>query len=133
MKIKYFSLKEGFKQTPEPPLNLPLIPVWFTDSGCALGFIFLSPPFSPIRFFCAIFLNLVPDFWPFFAKKIARFWGFFRKKKSSFFNLLNSRDQARGRLGQSSRPRGRNFTLNGTQGEVEVSLKKKKKKNFFFF
>ena len=35
----------------------------------ALGFIFLSPPFSPIRFFCAIFLNLEPDFWPFFAKK----------------------------------------------------------------
>ena len=43
------------------------------------------------------------------------------------------RDQARGRLGQNSRPRGRNFTLNGTQGEVGVSLKKKKKKFFFFF
>ena len=29
---------------------------------------------------------------------------------------------------------GRNFALNGTQGEVGVSLKKKKKKkNFFFF
>ena len=36
------------------------------------------------------------------------------------------RDQARGRLGRNSRPRGRNFALNGTQGEVEVSLKKKK-------
>ena len=44
------------------------------------------------------------------------------------------RDQARGRLGRNSRPRGRNFALNGTQGEVGVSLKKKKKKkNFFFF
>ena len=47
------------------------------------------------------------------------------------------RDQARGRFGRNSRPRGRNFALNGTQGEVGVSLKKKKKKkkkkNFFFF
>ena len=42
-----------------------------------------------------------------------------------------SRDQARGRLGRNSRPRGRNFALNGTLGEVGVSLKKKK--NFFFF
>ena len=41
-----------------------------------------------------------------------------------------TRDQARGRLGRNSRPRGRNFALNGTQGEVGVSLKKK---NFFFF
>ena len=40
-----------------------------------------------------------------------------------------ARDQARGRLGQNSRPRGRNFALNGTQGEVGASLKK----NFFFF
>ena len=37
------------------------------------------------------------------------------------------RDQARGRLGRNSRPRDRNFALNGTQGEVGVSLKKKKK------
>ena len=43
------------------------------------------------------------------------------------------RDQARGRLGRNSRPRGRNFALNGTQGEVGVSLKKKKKKKIFFF
>ena len=43
-----------------------------------------------------------------------------------------SRDQARGRLGRNSRPRGRNFALNGNQGEVGVSVKKKKK-NFFFF
>ena len=40
------------------------------------------------------------------------------------------RDQARGLLGRNSCPRGRNFALNGTQGEVGVSLKKK---NFFFF
>ena len=43
-------------------------------------------------------------------------------------NSLNPfiRDQARGRLGRNSRPRGQNFALNGTQGEVGVSLKKKK-------
>ena len=45
----------------------------------------------------------------------------------------NNRDQARGRLGQNSRLRGRNFALYGTQGEVGVSLKKKKKFFFFFF
>ena len=38
------------------------------------------------------------------------------------------RDQARWRLGGNGRHRGRNFALNGTQGEVGVSLKKKKKK-----
>ena len=32
-------------------------------------------------------------------------------------DLHVSRDQARGRLGQNSRPRGRNFALNGAQGE----------------
>ena len=37
------------------------------------------------------------------------------------------RDQARGRLGRNGRPGGQNFALNGTQGEVGVSLKKKKK------
>ena len=49
--------------------------------------------------------------------------------------LPGARDQARGRLGRNSRPRGRNFAPNGTQGEVGVSLKKKKKKKkkFFFF
>ena len=46
---------------------------------------------------------------------------------------LGLRDQARGRLGRNSHPRGRNFVLNGSQGEVLVSLKKKKKKKFFFF
>ena len=35
------------------------------------------------------------------------------------------RDQARGRLGRNNRPGGRNFALNGTQGEVGVSLKQK--------
>ena len=48
-------------------------------------------------------------------------------------NNTSLRDQARGRLGLNSRPRGRNSALNGTQGEVGVSLKKKKKKIFFFF
>ena len=41
-----------------------------------------------------------------------------------------ARDQARGRLGRNGHPGGQNFALNGTQGEVGVSLKKK---NFFFF
>ena len=45
---------------------------------------------------------------------------------------LGLRDQARGRLGRNSHPRGRNFARNGSQGEVVVSLKKKKK-NFFFY
>ena len=40
----------------------------------------------------------------------------------SFFTHGLVRDQARGRLGRNSRPRGRNFALNGTQGEVGVSL-----------
>ena len=43
------------------------------------------------------------------------------------------RDQARGRLGRNGHPGGRNFALNGTQGEVGVSLKKKKKKKIIFF
>ena len=46
---------------------------------------------------------------------------------------FNFRDQARGRLGRNGRPGGRNVALNGTQGEVGVSLKKKKKNFFFFF
>ena len=49
---------------------------------------------------------------------------------SSMLKKHNGRDQARGRLGRNILPRGRNFALNGTQGEVGVSLKKKK---FFFF
>ena len=49
------------------------------------------------------------------------------------FIVQHIRDQARGRLGRNGRPRGRNFALNGTQGEVGVSLKKKKKKKIFFF
>ena len=47
--------------------------------------------------------------------------------------FVTVRDQARGRLGRNGRPGGQNFALNGTQGEVGVSLKKKKKKIFFFF
>ena len=50
-----------------------------------------------------------------------------------YIQLKSNRDQARGRLGRNSRPRGRNFALNGPQGEVGVSLKKKKKFFFFFF
>ena len=46
-------------------------------------------------------------------------------------NSIFYRDQARGRLGRNGRPGGRNFALNGTKGEVGVSLKKKKK--IFFF
>ena len=42
-----------------------------------------------------------------------------------------NRDQARGRLGGNSHPRGQNVALNGTQGGG--SLPKKKKKFFFFF
>ena len=55
------------------------------------------------------------QFWPF--PKIAG------KALSFFDNAVdpNHRDQARGQLGRNSRPRGRNFALNGTQGEVEVS------------
>ena len=47
-----------------------------------------------------------------------------------FVSSSEPRDQARGRLGRNNCSRGRNFALNGTQGEVGVSLKKK---NFFFF
>ena len=47
--------------------------------------------------------------------------------------MAHNRDQARGRLGRNGSPGGRNFALNGTQGEVGVSLKKKKKNFFFFF
>ena len=50
---------------------------------------------------------------------------------TSFSSPTMFRDQARGQLGRNSCPRGRIFALNGTQGEVGVSLKKKKK--FFFF
>ena len=58
------------------------------DTGFALGFIFLSPPFSPIRFFCAIFLNLEPDFGSCVAKKGVRYGGIFRKKSSSLTPLI---------------------------------------------
>ena len=34
---------------------------------------------------------------------------------------VNDRDQARGQLGRNGHPGGRNFALNGTQGEVGVS------------
>ena len=63
--------------------------VWFADSGFALGFIFLSPPFLPIRFFCAIFSNLEQDFGHLSPKK-SQVWGHFSQKMSSVFNPLNS-------------------------------------------
>ena len=36
------------------------------------------------------------------------------------------REEARGRLGRNSRPKGQNFAPNGSQEEVRVSLKKKR-------
>ena len=48
--------------------------------GFALGFIFLSPPFSPIRFFLCHFLELRARFWPFFAQKEPGLWGAFFAK-----------------------------------------------------
>ena len=61
-----------------------------SSTGFALGFIFLSPPFSPIRFFLCHFLKLRARFLAIFRPKRARFWGIFCKKKSSVFNPLNS-------------------------------------------
>ena len=55
----------------------------------------------------------------------------YRQNLDALFLYFKNGNQARGRLGRYSSPRGRNFALNGTQGEVGVSLKKKK--NFFFF
>ena len=44
MKIKYFSFKGGRgggggvqSETPKPPLNQPLIPVWFSDFWLYMG------------------------------------------------------------------------------------------------
>ena len=51
-----------------------------SSSGFALGFIFLSPPFSPIRFFLCHFLELRARFWPIFAKKEPGLGAIFRKK-----------------------------------------------------
>ena len=48
-------------------------------SGFALGFICLSPPFSPIRFFLCHFLELRARFWPFFAQKEQGLGAFFAK------------------------------------------------------
>ena len=51
----------------------------YAQSGFALGFIFLSPPFSPIRFFLCHFLELRARFWPFFAQKEPGLGAFFAK------------------------------------------------------
>ena len=48
-------------------------------AGFALGFIFLSPPFSPIRFFLRHFLELGARFWPFFTQKEPCLGAFFAK------------------------------------------------------
>ena len=67
--------------TSEPVLlKQPVSSRGSTLPGFALGFIFLSPPFSPIRFFCAIFSNLEPDFGHFSPKKSQVCGGIFRKK-----------------------------------------------------
>ena len=61
------------------------------NSGFALGFIFLSPPFSPIRFFLCHFLKLTARFFAIFRqKKKSQVFGHYSQKKSSVFNPLNS-------------------------------------------
>ena len=50
-------------------------------TGFALRFIFLSPPFSPIRFFLCHFLKLRARFLAIFRHKIKGwFWAFLAKK-----------------------------------------------------
>ena len=62
--------------------------VQYTISGFALVFIFLSPPFLPIRFFVP-FSCLEPNFWSFFAKKKEPgFWPFFTKSLLSLTPLI---------------------------------------------
>ena len=60
-------------------------------SGIALGFIFLSPHFSVIRYFLCRFLELRARFFAIFRphpQKRARFWGIFRKKVLSLTPLI---------------------------------------------
>ena len=60
-------------------------------SEFALGFIFLLPPFSPIRFFFLChFLKLRPSFFAIFRKKKSQVFGHSSQKKSSVNNPLNS-------------------------------------------
>ena len=59
-------------------------------TGFALGFIFLSPPFSPIRFFLCHFLKLRARFLAIFLPKKSQVLGHFSQKKSSVSNPLNS-------------------------------------------
>ena len=51
----------------------------FVMAGFVLGFIFLSPPFSPIRFFLCHFLELRARFCPFIAQKEPGLGAFFAK------------------------------------------------------
>ena len=63
---------------------------------CARIYFSFATIFANLIFFCAIFLNLEPDFWPFFAPKSkARFWAFLLKRLlsltlNSFFLSLNT-------------------------------------------
>ena len=49
-------------------------------AGFALGFIFLSPPFSPIRFFLCHFLKLRARFLAIFRQKKSQALGHFSQK-----------------------------------------------------
>ena len=96
--------------------------LWYFDSSIVIQFFI---------FFTDILLKIVRPLWSNCYE-----WNISVKNINilifpNYFQIY-PRDQARERLGQNSRPRGRNFALNGTQGEVGVSLKKKKKIFFFF-
>ena len=58
--------------------------------GFALEFIFLSPPFSPIRFFLCHFLKPRARFLAIFRQKKSQVLGHFSQKESPVFNNLNS-------------------------------------------
>ena len=57
------------------------------DPGFALGFIFLSPPFSPIRFFFCAMSQIFGHFTT--QKKESDFLAFFAKKKSFVLILVD--------------------------------------------
>ena len=76
-------------------LNICYIFLSYTDYDlyvfrvCARIYFSFATIFANQIFFCAIFLNLEPDFWPCSAKKEPGF-GAFSQKKPSVFNPLNS-------------------------------------------